>query len=434
MAATTRLSDVEIGSNKRIPKLEGVRGVLAMGVLVFHVAWQAGATNYADKVGNGIWGHLADGLTVMLPPFFLLSGLFLYRPFARAVMTQDARPGAGTFLFRRGLRILPAYWLLIAVVLLGINLRGIDSVWDVIRPVFALHFYLPDGQPNIGLGHSWTVPTELTFYLLLPVLAWLAAVFAGRGGDVAKRARAALWPAVLLFAVGIAWVTYTNLPSFKGPFEFWFWPFYYVSAFACGMALAVFSSKSELTGVTPAIYRAAAKHPNLFWLAALVIYVVNIPKPFGEPGMGTIGSLTQELVGHILILVFAVLFLLPLLVPEARSRLMDVTLANKPMRYLGRISYGIYLWHIPFQNFYVGNGNMFGKTPVMDAELRGTSGFWELFAFVAVGSVLAATLSYFLLERPLVNYFTRRAKRKLQSRIPVAPADDTPVPSERIVK
>lgn len=410
--ATTRLSDAEIGSNKRIPKLEGVRGVLAVGVLVFHVAWQSGVTNFMDQPGNGIWGHLADGLTVMLPPFFVLSGLFLYRPFARAVITGTRGPAVGDFLFRRGLRILPAYWLVVVVALLAVNLQGINSAWDVIRPLLALHFFIPADQPGIALQHTWTVPTELTFYLALPLLAWLAVKFAGTAADAAVRARRATIPAVILLVIGLAWVAYTNNPSFTGPYELWFWPFYYVSAFACGMWLAVATAKAEVTGIASGILRSAARHPNLYWLGALAIYLLNIPKPFGTPGDGTVGGMTQELVGHCLILVFAMLFIIPLAVPEARSRLMDVTLGNAPLRYLGRISYGIYLWHVPFQNFFVENGNVFGKTPVIDAMLRGSASFWPLVTFTLVGSVVAATLSYYLLEQPLVRAWNKRSARR----------------------
>ncbi|MFC6081783.1 acyltransferase family protein [Sphaerisporangium aureirubrum] len=422
------MSDAEIGSNKRIPKLEGVRGVLAVGVLVFHVAWQSGVTNFMDQPGNGIWGYLADGLTVMLPPFFVLSGLFLYRPFARAVIEGKRGPAVGEFLFRRGLRILPAYWLVVGVVLLGINLDGINSAWDVIRPVLALHFFIPADQPVIALAHTWTVPTELTFYLALPLLAWLAAKFAGTAVDAARRAGRTMIPAAILLVIGLAWVTYTNLPTFTGPYELWFWPFYYVSAFACGMGIAALSAKAEVTGIVPGIFRAAGRHPNLFWLGALAVYLVNIPKPFGVPGSGTVGGMTQELIGHCLILVFSVLFILPLTVPEARSRLMDVTLGNAPLRFLGRISYGIYLWHIPFQNYFVQNGNMFGKTAVPDAMLRGSAGFWELVTFTLIGSVVAATLSYYLLEQPLVRAYGRRAKRRREAAatVPAEPQQQVP--------
>ncbi|WP_169979449.1 acyltransferase [Microbispora sp. H10836] len=428
MVATSSAHGARADSGERIPRLEGVRGVLALGVLVFHAAWLAGATSFMDQPGNGIWGYLADGLAVCLPPFFVLSGLFLYRPFARAVLAGTRRPNVPAFLTRRAFRILPAYWLMLAVALLFINLNGIHGIRDVIRPFLAIHFFWQEGQPLTGLLHTWTVPTELTFYLAIPLLALASNRLARRSADPARRMRLMMITPALVLAGGFAWIVYTNLPSFKGPYEFWFWPFYYMTAFACGMALGILHAYSEVTGRVPGLYRLAARRPNLFWLAALVVYLAYAPQPFGTPGMGDWPALIQELVGHTLVLVFGVLFIVPLTLPEAKSRFIDAVLANPVMRYLGRISYGIYLWHVLVQEFYLKNGNIFGVDPLDATQFRGTVGFWETTAFVLAVSVVLSTVSYYALERPVMKLWNVWFRKDTRARVTAADPAQPGVP------
>jgi len=159
----------------------------------------------------------------------------------------------------------------------------------------------------------------------------------------------------------------------------------------------------------PALYRLAARRPNLFWLGALLVFVINVPTPFGEPGEGTWGALAQELVQQVLLFVFALLIMLPLAAPRADSRLIRVALTNRPILYIGRISFGVYLWHELFIQTWFKNGNILGNDPVPGWMFRGTVGFWELLAYTLVLTIATATVSYYALERPARNLRSRRS-------------------------
>jgi peptidoglycan/LPS O-acetylase OafA/YrhL len=421
MVATENLRDTGVGTGpsagpasvdkKRVPRLDGIRGFAALGVIVYHVAFITGVSKHISDPGAGIWGVLTEGLSVCLTPFFVLSGLLLYRPFARATLAGTARPKAGPFLGKRALRVLPAYFVMTTVVLLTLNWYDINGFWYVLRPYALVHFFYR-GPWITGMEPTWTVPAEVTFYLLLPALAWAIHRYARRAVDPAARARRMVLPIGLFALAGFGWTAFVYLPSMAPSVYYYsFWPFGYVGFFAGGMVLATLSAYAEIAPRPPAFYRLVNRRPNLCWLGALAVYLLYLPKPFGTPEKGDYPALVQQMVDQVLILAFALLVVAPLSVPNLRSRFIDAALANPPVRYLGRVSYGVYLWHVALIHVWFKNGSIFGKHPVNVAFLRGGAGFWELLAFVVAGSVVAASVSYYLVERPLLAYRNRLGSR-----------------------
>src|SRR4051812_26100870 len=92
-------------TQSRLPALDVLRVVGAAAVVGVHVGFNTGA------VYQGVWGGVLARLDVGVAIFFVLSGFLLFRPFALARATGARRPGTGRYLWRRALRILPAYWL-----------------------------------------------------------------------------------------------------------------------------------------------------------------------------------------------------------------------------------------------------------------------------------------------------------------------------------
>lgn len=418
---------------KRDPRLEGIRGYLAIGVMVFHVAFTAKISSFLDEYPAGIWTTLVDGLSVCLPPFFVLSGWFLYRPFVRSALAGTPRPRAGSFISGRLLRLLPAYWLLLAVALPAFTYDRIDGIWYVLRPLLMIHFYWPPNEPwIIGIEPTWTVPTEILFYLSLPILAVIGAAAARRGGTVLQRARRSLVSVALLGGIGLAWQVYVLLPSQQmtvASYNLWYWPFAYYTAFAVGMLLATLSAYADVTGRQPAIHRFVRRHPLVLWGGATVAYLLNLPKTFGDLGVGTTGAMIQSHVQTLFVLAFAALVIAPLTVPGVQSRFMDLVLANPVMRYLGRISYGIYLWHIAAIYLVLRQGSMFGNVPKTGPMSRGLMDFWPLMTLTLLTSVAIATVSYYALERPIARWRYRR-NLAADGRVPVVDSNHVPHPPE----
>src|SRR4030081_2875833 len=95
--------------SSRLPALDALRAVGAVAIVATNVGFWTAAT--ADP----FWGGLVARLNVGVAIFFVLSGFLLFRSFARAAEGQTPAPDTNRYLVRRGVRILPAYWLAVIV-------------------------------------------------------------------------------------------------------------------------------------------------------------------------------------------------------------------------------------------------------------------------------------------------------------------------------
>ncbi len=412
-------------ATKHNPRLGGIRGICATVVVLTHIASTGGVLPFGDHPGVPFWGWLLSGLEVFLPPFFVLSGYLLFRPFVISILLGTPRPAAGPFLMRRVLRLMPAYWVVWIVALLTLNLYSVDGFWYVLRPVLLLHSFDMDWWP-VGLEPTWTVTTEFAFYFSLPAIAWLIGRYARRADDPWLKTRRVMIGLIPLVVVGWIWHAYVSLPSVRagtmyGVSDLNFWPPRYLGPLAIGMALAALAAYVDVTGRTPAFWALVRRRPNLLWLGALVVYLANVTKPFGDVFALDGWSVAQYHMDHLLVQLFSGLLIAPLTVPQVRSRLADAVLTNPVSTFLGKISYSLYLWHVVILTIAIGAGNINGRTGVMDqfelVERGFQMGFWQLVLITGPAIIIAATLTYYLVEQPLVRLGHRRLGRTNSVRV-----------------
>ncbi len=419
-------------SGKRIPTIDGVRGLCALLLLITHVGMVSGLVGTRDTgadlgPSNYIGGFFASGLQIAAGVFFVLSGLYVYRPFAKSVIAGGPAPDARSNFVRRALRLLPAYYLLYVVVLLAMNIDAIDSIWYVVRPLLLLHIY--DSTWMNGMEVTWTVPAMVQFYLLLPLLAWATRRYAERGTTMRQRAYRLMLPVPFLIAAGFVWLFVVKSLDMGTRALFW-WPMGLLPEIGIGMALGIMLALAKASPAdTPLLFRAAAARPNLFMVGAVVTLLVNCARPFSEIGMDDIYTVEGLVFFYVILAVFSVLVVAPLVAPGARSRVIDVTLGNRPIAYLGRISYGVYLWHFAVMHIYLQFDTLFRGGTRMVLEIYGTVGFWELQAVTLVGSVVLASISYYALERPAMAWGERYLDRRARAKARTAVAAPQPVPA-----
>jgi len=339
--------------------------------------------------------------------FFTLSGFLVYRSFVAGQYGLAPAPRLRAYAARRALRIVPAYWLALTICLL---VPGLGTIVGSLELVTLENAYVYYGFAQVydlrdaagGLGQAWTLCSEVVFYAALALYALLGP----RLGIGPSRVRREL---LLLAGLAIAstlarLVVHASLPNFGYPFNLTFAAV--VLWFAAGMALATISCAGS--SARPVAW--AARHPTgCYALGGAVFAALGL---FGGlPSIDQPYTTMQWALEHVGYGVIAVLIVAPAALGRSPSRV-SALLASPPLRRLGQISYGVYLWHfvIVLVLKHHGSGDLLGaRWP-----------FASLLLTSLAGSIVAGELSYRLVERPLLERSRRRRRSRRDRLRPVA--------------
>jgi len=389
-ASVGNLGQVE---HLRFVGLDGARAVAAMGVFLAHAAFISGFV-FRSELGP-ILARLDIGVEI----FFLLSGFLLYRPFVDRRLAGQASGELGTYARRRFLRIFPAYWVALTIVAFILHAPKFADEHSIVAHYLLLHV-LDIRQVSHGpIQQAWTLSCELAFYAVLPGWAWL---MARRERSVERQIRvelagiAALWVASMLLKVATIGADLSI--ERVGWLATWF-PLR-VDQFALGMALAVISAWVQHRRVQlPAWWRGTGG-VVVFWGLAIAAFLVLsfcfhlpldlnfTPKQFW---------FTRTSFSFI-----ALAFLIPIVLGRQQGTLMRPVVANRPIVWMGLISYGIYLWHEAWMFKFL---EWTGK-PALAAP------FLPMVAATLVLTVASGAASWYLVERPAMGWRNRTVSRE----------------------
>ncbi|TWP37134.1 acyltransferase family protein [Leekyejoonella antrihumi] len=379
----------------RFRLIDGLRAVAAALVLLTHVAFWTGAAN--TDFSGGLLARADSGVAV----FFAISAFLLLRPWIRAGSAHGGHPSVRTYALRRAVRILPAYWLTLAAVLVVAALApgrtgGAGSPGKIVLHALLLQGYTT--QDYQSFTQTWSLTTEVTFYVFVPVIGVLL-------GRLARRGAVRVY-AVLLGAVGVGLAAQGLAAQWSGSAPHGGGSVLATSVlghlawFAAGAAVAVGS-----VGVVPRLgptadrwWRTVGGSPaTLVGLAAL-LYLVASSSLAGPRGLVT-PTVTEAVVKEGLYTLIALTLLLAARwAPE--SPVSRAVAASPATRWLGDISYGVFLWHVLIlQIIYLLTG-----WPLFSGGFA-----WVLCAVVSL-SILVAWASATLLEQPLLDRVHRRPR------------------------
>jgi peptidoglycan/LPS O-acetylase OafA/YrhL len=335
--------------------MHGLRAIAAGSILVGHIWAFAPPDSYGVDVGpfNPFTSHLPLGVTL----FFLLSAFLLYRPFAKAVVRGGPRPSVTRYLRNRTLRILPAYWFILAVtglVLQSTYVRGPNSklvpgplddpLLFVTNAAFLQNFH--PTTISTGIGPAWSLVIEVSFYLALPLVGLIAWRLGARASTRHGRTLAALAPAGGLFALGLSGkaVAAFMLPgqpwsaSWHTVIERSLWA--YADFFALGMVVAVLHVEVE---------DGALKLPVWTGKAAVAAFIVlgmataTFTTPVGLAD-GSASSYAYDTLMAVVLVLFLALVVLP---SQERPTILVRLLETRFLVAAGVVSYSIFLWQLP---------------------------------------------------------------------------------------
>jgi peptidoglycan/LPS O-acetylase OafA/YrhL len=366
------------GAALNVPILDSFRALAALGILGYHCWLLSGQPLLR---GGAVRDLLSSGfLAVSL--FFVLSGFVLYLPVARR---GGAFGPVGRYARRRLARVLPAYYVVLAICLLAYPLLVTVPLGEQVSAGSLLaHVTLVQQEARLIPGYSgtlgfgadpvvWTLSLEAAFYVLLPLVAaafwrrpWQAitlAVAIGVAGRLLLDARASGDESVLL----------SSFPLHLGDF-------------AAGMGGAMLFV--HWTGAEPT-RRPSGRLAATVGIAGAVAALLGLIAAGGADATVVRDAIRANAAFMALLpFAFAAAITGLALAPACVRRPLEIT----PLRWIGTVSYGVFLVHYPVL--------LFGRT-TLDLRHDGTTAaFLELTAFALPASILLGWLSWVAIERP----------------------------------
>lgn len=395
----------------RFPGFDSLRALAAISILILHVGVFTG--------GFDVWHRqLVAHLGIGVPFFFLLSGFLLYRPMLASRVIGLPRQRLRDYARNRFIRIFPAFWLVLTVAAIVPGMYGaFTGNWWVYYllldkyPVYTAQGTCAFNPFDCGLPQSWSLSLEVAFYLLLPVFAWLISL-------LYRRPLRFPWPASNLCVLGLVSLTsfwiQSSLPLSDLDQWLFFSPLGRGWWFSLGMALAVLSVQHQARGSLPRFLDWLSRNPIVPWGLAVGAYVaasllVMQPRPtltFPTTGPGL------YLFEYGLFGLIPALVLIPVAFDPGGSGLPRRLLQHRVLVWLGLISYGIFLWHFPVLVWLIDLG-------MLDLPARLQFPLLTVATFTL--TVLLASASYYLLEKPLLVWARGRSRPQ--------PGDSVPSPN-----
>jgi peptidoglycan/LPS O-acetylase OafA/YrhL len=355
LATPSTITDTNITGAAHFQFLDALRGLASAWVVLFHLTVSSTLPAVTGGVPGFLWATIFGRGGLGVAVFFVLSGFVICHSLRRGL---GSGPELGTYLLRRAIRLTPPYWAAIGV---AVAVHGLAAA--VNHESFA-----PGGAPlSVGrvlshlfyleglVGHEylndvfWTLTVEMQFYIILGVFLMGVTVL-GRGRP--RTFTVSVWGAAALTLAGV---------RFDGDPQTTFVPLFY--AFFLG-AIVYWAWTARIGYGIVAVY-----------LGVLGLLFVERPDAF---------LATTILTGGLM------------LAAAATNDGLARWLSAPPFQFLGRISYSLYLTHVPVQGavlLAVVNVAGTGPTAVVLAAVLST-----------VASLVAALVFWRAIERPAMRW------------------------------
>lgn len=347
--------------------LDGVRGLAIAAVVAFHLTVMA--TRGAEWAGVSspplaLWPLFASKLGVDV--FFVLSGFLVLQSWTSIRRRLPGREAVADFASRRARRVLPAY-LASLVILVPLRvpewLGSLEGVANIITFMSLQQFLAPELPHEVNVV-TWSLTTEVHFYVLLPVLAVVLTRFG--------------WARLL---AGVLLVSVTWRLAVGGTGEEAEWIIGRLDQFVAGMAAAAVVAEHRDGGARRIVDVISSWPVGVLILAGAIFSAVPLgglqlmPKPL------LYASVFHAVAG----------LTVAAWIVRASVRGMPAFLRNRALVMLGTTSYSLYLWH---------------WVVMSEATRRFGTGAPVLAGALVVTAALTAA-SYLAFERPFLR--TRRS-------------------------
>jgi peptidoglycan/LPS O-acetylase OafA/YrhL len=391
-----------------ISAIEGLRGIAVLWVVLFHYVVVRGG-QFADPVSEWVDASIVTKIIVRngylgVDLFFLITGFLLTLPWFKHAAEGRRVPSVRAFYTRRIRRIVPAYYVQLAILFFVCVPLLNPDLWRASRGfvlgnlglhALFLHYMTPYAAASLLInGALWTLQLEMQYYVLLPLLAiWIV--------------RAPYLAGATLFAIAVVWRTLAlhdlqPLISFYAAIGArWNLPESALRHFA-GTQLPAYLGHFAL-GILCGRAWLASRWTELGWAASLFLAVVTLCAILGL--YAVLAGAAPWLGEQSWVVITAVMAIAIWAAISRRPVWGQRLLSFPPLAFIGRISYSMCLYHLPV--LY-----LFNK---YSPPLAG-------FAFPAYFATITAvsTLSFYFVERPFMKAPSRASDH------PAVPASQAP--------
>ncbi|MBY3597506.1 acyltransferase family protein [Rhizobium bangladeshense] len=390
-------------SQDRLAGADFLRAMACLLVLAHHLALRLDMRRIPDELATTANVLRFGNFGVAI--FFVLSGFLLARPFWRALDAGGAMPSLRHYAIRRSARIAPGFWVAASVgFVLGLTLLALPVTPElVVRYVSGLLFmsqwHWRTLFPVEADGPLWSIPFEATSYVLLPAcflllfrwpplrqrpflarFAWLCVIV------VVLLAHLAILSLFALDDIGRGWAY-----GLQGGAKEWM-PKYNPIGFFAVFALGALAAGIEI--MLP------ARRSSWFDAMALLALATAGFRLLISPGGSAEGYGWLDIPYGFPVFPLAVA---TALVSLSHSQYLGSLLDNAPVRYIAKISFGIYIWQeIILTLIQRLDPGSFGA-----ASANVVTGWLQSCGLTVALVFLVASLSYYLLERPAIDFGNR---------------------------
>ncbi len=309
--------------------------------------------------------------------FFVLSGFLITRILLSSQSKNYGQKGGLStylkrFYIRRTLRIFPIYYLSLLVLWLihDPSVRG-KAMWSVL---YATNIYVVYHDTWLGvIDHFWSLAVEEQFYVFFPLFIFF----------IPRRYLIPFFVALISLSVGTRLLIYFNHAD---------WKIAYVTMFTCLDAFGLGAVMAYLFLYHQDKFKALFSNRYLL-IASLIAVVLNMY--LGQKyWWSSINSGNERFIPSVFFF-----FLIGGAILGYKGWLKWL-LENPVSNYLGRISYGIYVYHNFVYNYYHKiEGNPVTKFFIQFPEIEKTPSL--RFAFLFVITVTVASISWYVIEKPI---------------------------------
>lgn len=377
------------GHGERIVELDGMRGIAIALVIALHAFIRPHVGLWIEWLGGPVAG-LLDLAFSGVDVFFVLSGFLI----GGIILDRRGSPGFyPAFYARRTTRIMPPYFLLVALAYVPFGAYGMHALGGTVPLLgyltFTANLYTSAGATfAFWLGPLWSICIEEQFYLVSPIVL---------------RAMRARWIPWLLGFVVLGSAALRSAMLFGAvslPMSPWDFTLCRLDGLALGVLAAWLVRRPEVIHWG---------RPRLRWMTAVLVLML-----FACAGCSQLG--TALLLGPgvlcISVTAFAALLLLRLHPDAWLSRWFRV----RPLVFLGRYSYFLYLFHMP--------ALWLAHKLIAPGARVGPANLLALDALAMIALCAVAVVSWRVFETPLLALGRRvrygRAPRATQSDAPLA--------------